>query len=86
MDNCTTILEVERVPASPASTSRDDAESPGEKGGDDGDGEKWKGIGRVFPESCVIENIDAGHLVLLRDQFKNRDTRVSVLLPPPLEK
>lgn len=85
MDDCTTILEVKRAPASPASTSqasRDDAESAGEEGGDDGDGEKRKGIGRVFPESCVIEDIDAGHLVLIRDQFKNRDTRVSILLPP----
>lgn len=88
MDDCTTILEVERAaatsaaPASTSQASRDDAKSPGEEDGDDGDGEKWKGIGRVFPESCVIEDIDAGHLVLIRDQFKNRDARVSILLPP----
>lgn len=90
MDDCTTILEVERAaaasaaPASTSQASRDDAKSSGEEDGDGGDaGEKWKGIGRVFPESCVIEDIDARHLVLIRDQFKNRDTRVSVLPPPP---
>lgn len=84
MDDCTTVLEVERAaaasaaPAPTSQASRDDAKGPGEEDGDDGDGEKWKGIGRVFPESRVIEDIDAGHLVLIRNQFKDRDTRVSI--------
>lgn len=69
MDDCTAVLEVE---GAAAKASRD-AKGVGQEDG----GQRRKGFGRVFPEPRVIENVDAGDIVLIGDQFKDRDIRVS---------
>lgn len=68
MDDCAAVLEVERAAAKA---------SRGAKGLGEKDGQRREGIGRVFPEPRVIENVDAGDIVLVGDQSADRDIRVS---------
>lgn len=72
MDDCTAVLEVE---GAAAKASRD-AKGVGQEDG----GQRRKGFGRVFPEPRVIENVDAGDIVLIGDQFKDRDIRLDTKL------
>lgn len=68
MDDCAAVLEVERAAAK---TSR------GAKGLGEKDSQRREGIGRVFPEPRLVENVDAGDIVLVGDQSADRDFRVS---------
>lgn len=68
MDDCAAVLEVERAAAKA---------SRGAKGLGEKDGQRREGIGRVFPEPRLVENVDAGDIVLVGDQSADRDIRVS---------